>query len=137
MIYFFYYTTTGVSSQQIIQPSTNFWRFCYSTHFPFSLAWTSCSTIIIAAFSNALLCTKRKSNQHRNQRAGCFIFLISADILYTAPRKRVVKSPKPKKIPPKYILIKRTCQTQIETDGFLTVFSDRLTIHRHQLVTSP
>lgn len=72
-----------------------------------------------------------------NTEMSCFIYLVSAEILYTAPRKRVIKGPKPEKFPPKYILIKRTCQTQTETDGFLTVFSDILTIHRHQLATSP
>lgn len=109
MIYFFYCTTTGESSQQLIQPSTNFWRFSYSTRFPFSLAWTSCSKIIIAAFSNGFLCTDRKSNWHKNQWAGCFIFLMSAEILYTALQKRVVRGPKPENFPPKYILITSTC----------------------------
>lgn len=125
MIYFFYCTTTGVSSQQLIQSFTNFWRFCYSTHFPFSLAWTSHSKIIIAAFSNEFLCTNRKSNWHSNQWANKLFHIdICRDTIH-GPQERVVRGPKPEKFPPKYILIKRACQTQIETEGFLTVFRHR------------
>lgn len=93
MIYFFNCTTTGVSSKQLIQPSTNFWRFCYSTHFPFSLAWTSLSKIIIAAFSNGFLCTTRKSTQHRNELF--HIPGICRDTVHS-PQEKLLKAPNQK-----------------------------------------
>lgn len=68
--------------------------------------------------------TEKATDTVTNEPTSCFI-LISAETLYTAPRKRVVRGPKPEKFPPKYILIKRACQTQIETEGFLTVFRHR------------